>query len=116
MLQTPGGSINDPEIDAIMTTLNEQYDSRTAFIAVLAAFDRGYSYAQIRAASLGQQLEPNGRVVVGNSVQEPEGSPVGILELSELEAKRFRFASKTFNFSTCWNKKPGQGKYRKRVV
>jgi hypothetical protein len=82
---------NDPQIELITKALLDLYDEDSAFLAVAAALERGYSFEQIEAGALTGRLEANGQITSeDNNLQQPIGQPAGVLDLSELEAKNSR--------------------------
>lgn len=75
------------QIEAAKTALSERYDGETAFIAVAAAMERGYTFEQISAASIAGRLDTNGTILADdNTIVTPDGPPAGVLDLSTLES------------------------------
>jgi hypothetical protein len=77
------------QIDPIIIALAERYDGETAFIAVAAAMERGYTFEQIATASIAGRLEANGNIMADdNTIVTPDGPPAGVLDLTNLQVKR----------------------------
>ena len=70
---------------ALNTALASRFEPETAFVAVAAAMERGYTYDPLRAGILDERLQEDGQILQADgSVLEPDGEPAGILDLSDL--------------------------------